>query len=102
MEGINGISPVIKKLSFNIPGEMKVYLEDGRKIITPLKLFPSIKKLSFNQRKKWQIVDDQIIAFRDSNEYIHLEHILGKEQDYNYSFTKILPSQRKKNAQPEG
>jgi len=42
---------------------------------------------NFRSGKKVTVID---------NEYIHLEHILGKEQDYNYSFTKILPSQRKK------
>jgi len=94
MEGIFGIEPVIKKLSFNNNGKMEVYLEDGRVLIVPLKIFPSIKKLSLSQRKNWQILDDQIIGFKDGNEFVHLEQILGKEQDYKYSFTKIPPSQR--------
>ena len=51
-EGIIDLKPKIKRVTFEQAGKMSVWLEDGRKIITPLKFPPSIQKLSPAQRKK--------------------------------------------------
>jgi hypothetical protein len=85
-EGIIGTAPAIDKISFELKGKMNIYLEDGRILIVPLSLFPSIKKLSESQRKKWHISDAQIILFADCDEVFHLEQFLGSEVDYRYSF----------------
>ena len=85
-EGVVGISPAIDKIKFKHKGKMSIYLEDGRIIIVPLTLFPSIKKLNEVQRRKYHIADGQIILFKDCNEVFHIEQFLGSEQEYRYSF----------------
>jgi hypothetical protein len=45
------LTPDIKNISFTPQGKMRVELLDGRRIDTPLHLFPSIEKLSAQQRK---------------------------------------------------
>ena len=54
-EGIIGIHPIIKKVNFDHRGKISVYLDDGRIIIAPLKLYPSIARLTSAQRKKYTI-----------------------------------------------
>lgn len=85
-EGVVGIEPQIKKISFEQKGKIYLHLKDGRIIITPLKLFPSISKLSTSQRKKYTISDGEIIVFHHSDEVYHIEQFLGREKDYQYSF----------------
>jgi len=87
-EGMIGQSPVIDKIRFEYRGKMSIYLDDGRVIIIPLTLFPSIRKLNDLQRKKYHISDGQIILFRDSDEVFHIEQFIGSEPDYRYSFLK--------------
>lgn len=85
MEGIYKIKPIISKISFSSPGRIAVYLKDGRVIIVPVKYFPGIKKLSVAQRRRYRIVNDQIIMFHNSNEIYHLQDFMGKEQQYRYA-----------------
>lgn len=84
MEGIHKKKPVILKLSFSHSGKISVFLEDGRVIITPIKYFPSIRKLTLAQRRRYRIINDQIIMFPGINEIYHLQDFLGKEQEYTY------------------
>ncbi len=85
MEGIKGIKPVIKKVAFNLPGKISVYLEDGRIIIAPLNLFPGIKKIPSQKRMKYTIYNDQIIVFHYGDENYHIQDFLGVEADYIYA-----------------
>lgn len=85
MEGIHNIKPVITKLLFNEGKSIAVYLKDGRVITAPLRYFPGIKKLSPEARKRYRIVNDQIIMFSGANEIYHLQDFLGKEQEYRYA-----------------
>mgnify|MGYP000014156749 CR=1 FL=1 len=84
MEGILEIKPEIKNVTFKNRGKVNIYLKDGREIILPLLYFPSIKKLSVIQRKKWYVIDNELLSFDDSNEYIHIEQILGNYQNYKF------------------
>ena len=84
MEGILEIKPEIKNVTFKYRGKVNIYLKDGREIILPLLYFPSIKKLSVTQRKKWYVIDNELLSFDDSNEYIHIEQILGNYQNYKF------------------
>lgn len=86
-EGIIGISPTIKKVRFEHRGKISVYLEDGRIIIAPLKLFPSIAKLSPAQRKHYTIADGVVVIFDDADEVYHIEQFLGRPSDYEYRFS---------------
>ena len=88
MEGFTNTRARIKKLSFDQPGKMSLYLADGRIIIVPVSRFPGIKKLSLAQRQKWQILqggdEGDGFTFRDSDEVYHLEQILGLPEHYNH------------------
>ena len=84
-EGIHKIKPIIEKLSFTASGKIAVWLKDGRIISVPVKYFPNIKKLSLSNRRKYRIVNDQIIMFSGTNEIYHLQDFLGKEQEYSYA-----------------
>lgn len=84
MEGVIGIKPVIKKISFPATGKMRIDLEDKRSIVVPLSLFPSIKRLPPSVRRKWYVMNDELFSFDGSNEVFHIEQVLGKEEEYKY------------------
>lgn len=86
LEGFQGIQPVIEKVIFSFKDKIAIYLKDGRIIIAPLSQFPSIRQLSTIERKKVNIIDDQLIMFRDCDEVFHIEQFLGREQEYKYHF----------------
>ncbi len=72
----------IKEILFDLPGKITIKLEDGRILITPLKYFPEIQKLSLDKRKKCTIVDDRTILFAYSDSIYHLEDFIGLEQNW--------------------
>jgi hypothetical protein len=80
LQGYIGIQPIIKKIGFTSGGKMSVEFFDGRKVVTPLNRFPSIEKLSTQQRKAWQIIDGIMFSFVDCDEVYHLSQLLGKEE----------------------
>lgn len=57
----------IKEVLFDVRGKITIKHEDGRILITPLKYFPEIQKLSPDIRKKCTIVDDRTILFAYSD-----------------------------------
>ena len=79
---LNSFSISIKQVLFDIPGKITLKLEDGRIIITPLKYFPELKKLSVDKRKKYTIVDDRTILFSYANSIYHLEDFMGLERHW--------------------
>jgi hypothetical protein len=85
MEGLIGIRPELKCISFE-RGKIRLHLKDGRMVIVPLSFFPSIKKLTTNQRMHWQIINQEGFTFVDCNEVYHIEQVLGKEKDYSFTF----------------
>ena len=72
----------IEKVIFDMPGKITIKLEDGRIIITPLRYFPEIQKLSVDKRKKYTIVDDRTILFSYSDSVYHLEDFIGLENNW--------------------
>ena len=84
VEGFNEVKPVIKKGSFTERGKFSVFLEDGREVICPVNKFPSIKKLSANERNRTQIISGEGFTFRDCDEVFHLEQLLGDYGIYRY------------------
>ncbi len=60
---IAGITASMRKVSFEKRGYISVYLDDGRIVTAPLRMFPDIRKLSPAQREKWTILDGQYLAF---------------------------------------
>ena len=72
----------IEKILFDTPGKITLKLDDGRLIITPLKYFPEIQKMSIDKRKKCTIVDDRTILFVYSDSVYHLEDFMGLENNW--------------------
>ena len=83
IEGFWNSTPKIKDISFPIRGRMQVNLNDGRVIVVPLSAFPSIQKLSKQEREKWFLIGGGI-SFDRSNEVIHIEQILGNYAIYTH------------------
>lgn len=95
MEGISSISPVIDKIDFREKGNIRIYLKDGRVLVTPLRYFPSLKRLNRKNRKDYHIIDGQILLFNHCDEIFHIEQFLGKEQQYRYSFANTVAAEPK-------
>ena len=72
----------IEKILFDIPGKMAIKLGDGRVVITPLKYFPELQKLSLDKRKKYTIVDDRTVLFSFTDSIYHLEDFIGLENKW--------------------
>jgi len=60
---IEGITTKIKKIDFSHRDKMGFYLEDGRQLFVPLSMFPDVKQLTQEDRKKWRILDDIYFDF---------------------------------------
>ena len=89
MEGIIGIKPQVKRITFSQRGKMDVHLADGRTVIVPLSWFPSIKKLTLGQREQWYVMPEGLFSFDDCPEVFHVEQVLGKEEEYRYLKPKL-------------
>jgi len=77
------LKPKIKKIDF-VDNKILVYMTDGRVIISPLTKFPSIKKLTPEQRKKWYLFGNGF-SFDDCNEVFQIEQILGNYDEYKHN-----------------
>lgn len=73
---IEGITVVLKKISFEKRGYITLYLEDGRILNAPLRHYPDIKKLTARQRDEWFIMDDQYFAFNRQPEVYSVSDFL--------------------------
>ncbi len=83
IEGFWNVTPQIYKISFPKKGKMNIHFADGRIIVVPISKFPSIKKLSVAQRKKWYLFGNGF-SFDDCNEVFHIEQIFGNFQNYKH------------------
>ena len=84
MERIIGIKPEVKKITFTQRSKMDVHLADGRTDIVPLSWFPSIRKLTTEQRRHWYVMPEGRFSFDDCPEVFHVDQVLGKEEAYRY------------------
>ena len=80
--GIYGIKPHILKVKI-IGSKLFVKFEDGRELYTPKKRFPFLK----GRLGKVYIADGETIIFDNADEVIHVSELLGRYEDYKYSFT---------------
>ena len=61
---LQGVTVKMKKVDFSsYRGKMAIYLSDGRIILTPVGMFPDIKKLTKKERQQYFIVEGQYLAF---------------------------------------
>lgn len=84
MYGFVGVEAKIEDISFKEKGAITLLLQDGRKIIAPLKNFEQIAGLSSSKRKNYTIGNDSIIIFHDLDEVYHVQDFLGVPEDYVY------------------
>ena len=83
VEGYWNIAPQVKAIDFPTPDQLQVELADGRTIIMPLDRFPSIQRLTTEQRQHWYKYGNGF-SFDDSDEVIHIEQILGNFNLYKH------------------
>jgi hypothetical protein len=60
---IEVITVKIKKLDFSRHDKLGFHLDDGRLIYVPFSMFPDVKQLTKEERKKWRILDDIYFDF---------------------------------------
>ena len=83
MEGVIGVKTEIKKVKWEI-NKIHIYLADGRELLIPTKLLPSVKKTKTVKRNKAYIIDNNMFTWDTCPEVYHIEQVLGKEKDYQY------------------
>jgi hypothetical protein len=83
VEGYWDVTPRIGDITFPDEGHIRIELEDGRVITCPLDRFPSIQRLSAEQRHHWFRFGNGF-SFDDSEEVIHMEQILGNFASYRH------------------
>ena len=60
---IEGIKVKIKKIVFTHRDKIGFFLTDGRQLFAPLSMFPDVKQLTIEEKKKWRILDDIYFDF---------------------------------------
>ena len=60
---IEGITVKIEKIDFSHQNKIGFVLKDGRQLFVPLSMFPDVKQLTKEERKKWRILDDIYFDF---------------------------------------
>ncbi|MVM32116.1 DUF2442 domain-containing protein [Spirosoma sp. HMF4905] len=83
VEGYWNVVPKVQSICFPTPNQLKVELADGRAILMPLDRFPSIQKLTAEQRQCWYVYGNGF-SFDDADEVIHIEQILGNFDTYRH------------------
>ncbi len=56
---------------------MFVHLDNDRTFIVPLEKFPAIQKLSSDEKKAFEIIDDQYLSFLSIDEIYSIEELIG-------------------------
>ncbi len=71
------IYPSIKAVEFINSSIMFVHLDNDRTFIVPLEKFPAIQKLSADEKKSFEIIDDQNLSFLSIDEIYSIEELVG-------------------------
>ena len=93
MSGYADTLPKIKALRFK-GADMHLLLVDGRIIIVPISKFPSIKKLSPSQKRKYHIMAGVGFDFDGSDEVYHISDFLGTDNSLSSLEKRIYPYQQ--------
>lgn len=83
IEGYWNSVPIIRSIGFPATNRLQIELEDGRTISMPLERFPSIQRLTTEQRQHWYRYGNGF-SFDDSEEVIHIEQVLGNFSVYSH------------------
>lgn len=71
--------PKLKSVEFLNSSIMFVHLDNDRTFLVPLDAFPPIKALTAEQRKDFEIIDQQHLSFVDIDEVYSVDELLGLE-----------------------
>ena len=74
------VYPGIKSIHFN-DRNLFVDLTNDRVFIVPLEKFPSIKNLSGEEKKSFEIIDDIYLSFLSIDDVFSLEELIGLSQE---------------------
>ena len=69
--------PGIKSIEFLNASIMFVHLDNDRTFIVPLDKFPDIKKLSPEQKKDYEIIDEHNLSFLSIDEVYSINELIG-------------------------
>ena len=70
-------TPELQKIGFTSDNLLSVDLSNGRTVLVPLEAFPPIAQLSEEQRRDFEIIDDQYLSFLAIDEVYSIEELLG-------------------------
>ena len=71
------IYPAIKNIEFINSSILFVHLTNDRVFIVPLDKFPVIKKLSTEEKKAFEIIDEKYLSFLAIDEVFSIEELIG-------------------------
>lgn len=69
--------PTIRSVEFLNSSIMFVHLKNDRTFLVPLDAFPEIRKLSQEDRKDYEIIDETYLSFLAIDEVFSLNDLLG-------------------------
>lgn len=69
--------PAIRNIEFINSSIMFIHLNNDRTFIVPLEKFPTIKKLSSEQKKDYEIIDEQHLSFLAIDEVYSIYELIG-------------------------
>ena len=71
------VYPAIKNIEFINSSILFVHLTNDRVFIIPLEKFPVIKKLSSEEKKDFEIIDEKYLSFLAIDEVFSIEELIG-------------------------
>ncbi len=74
------VYPCIKNINFS-DINLIIDLSNDRVLIIPLEKFPSIKNLSSQERKSFEIIDDNYLSFLSIDDVFSLEELIGLSKE---------------------
>ena len=74
------VYPCIKNINFS-DINLIINLSNYRVLIIPLEKFPSIKNLSSQERKSFEIIDDNYLSFLSIDDVFSLEELIGLSKE---------------------
>ena len=74
------VYPCIKNINFS-DINLIINLSNDRVLIIPLEKFPSIKNLSSQERKSFEIIDDNYLSFLSIDDVFSLEELIGLSKE---------------------
>lgn len=69
--------PAIRSIEFITSSIMFVHMDNERTFIVPLNKFPAIQKLTAEQKKDFEIIDDNQLSFLAIDEVYSVHDLIG-------------------------